>query len=149
MIAKKRSTFSRLLLTCLRLYDVGGRPTYLPGNLSTKVCASICLNCNCNCGICIAPHTGRVIQRAHHKTITSLYPGVRRQTVTKTFSVGDESSGRPQQLQFCRHPVPCSRFVDGSAARRGHQTTKRIHRQLMSVSLICRPACVQEATCGP
>jgi len=74
---------------------------------------------------------------------------VGRQEQRKCFQLATKSSGRPQQLQFCRQPVPCSwcgdrekpcrRFVDVSAARRGRRTTRhavrieRVHRQLMSV----------------
>jgi len=36
------------------------------------------------------PPTGR--PRAHHQTIISLYPGVRRQTGTEMFSVDDEKT---------------------------------------------------------
>ena len=100
--------------------------------------------------------------RAHHKTIISLFPGVRRQTLTKMLTT--KSSGRPQQLQLCRHRVPCSRcgdresrVADSSTCPRHDEVTRRQSTQCRSngyigntdVSPTYRPACVQEATCEP
>jgi len=96
---------------------------------------------HCNC---IAPLLGD--RRRITKQSSGCFPGVRRQTGTKLFSVGDEKywstaaasavSAACSMLAVRRQRKPCRRFVDVSAARRGRQTTKhavqieRAHRQL-------------------
>ena len=112
---------------------------------------------HCNC---IAPLLRD--RRRITKQSSGCFPGVRRQTGTKLFSVGDEKywstaaaaavSAACSMLAVRRQRKHCRRFVDVSAARRGRQTTKhavqieRVHRQLMSVSPMCTSACVEEAT---
>ena len=78
----------------------------------------------------------------------------------KCFQLATKSSGRPQQLQFCRQPCsmlvvrrqrkalsPIRRRVRGTTP--GRQTTRhavqieRVHRQLMSVS----PRCTHRGVC--
>ena len=79
--------------------------------------------------------------RAHHKAIISLFPGVRRQTLTKMLTT--KSSGRPQKLQLCRQRVPCSRcgdresrVADSSTCPRHDEVTRRQSTQCRSSGYI-------------
>ena len=94
-------------------------------------------NCNCNRVICIAPPTE---DRRRITKQSSIFPMSVGRLGHECFQLTTKSSGRPQQLQLCRQPVPCSRcsdsrFVDVSAARRGRRTTKhavqieQVHQQ--------------------
>ena len=98
--------------------------------------------------ICIAPPIPTERPRSHHKTIISLFPGV-----------------RPQQLQLGRQPVPCSRCGDRESPvavrRRVGGTTRSPDDEARSADRVgtsatnvsptprCRPAFVQAATCRP
>jgi len=64
--------------------------------------------CDMDCRICIAPATIEDRGRITRKSSVCMC-GVPEQ---KCIQLATKSSGRPQQLQLCRQPVPCSRCGD-------------------------------------
>ena len=109
--------------------------------------------------------TFTLLGNREHITNTIISPGDNRQTGTAMTSVDRRKywstaaasalSADCSMLAVQRQKKPCLEVCfDVSAARQGRQMTKhavqieQVHRQLMSVRPRCRPACVQEATCG-
>ena len=117
-------------------------------------------SCNCNGRFCIASPTGR--PRVHQKKSSVCIPVSIGRLERECFQLATKSSGRPQQLQFCQQPVPCSRSGDGESLIAGSLMYNEAQwhnevasaccvgrRQLMSGTPRCILSYVQTVTCGP